>query len=116
MTRRPITLREIKQADARYLQRCLPVPTLGTSPAAGQASAAWPPAPGWGTLRRRAWTAAHSQYCPLHWRAAAAAHRRRPRRDEPPSAHGPIQLLCWQATRLPPGRVTRCRRARRARR
>ena len=121
MTRCHITRREIRQADARYRQRCLPARPRGR---------AWPrgrpqpraPAPGWGTLRQLAWTAGHGQYCPPHASATGSTGVRRPPRTAraraatAPSADGPVRLLCWQATRLTPGRVTRCRRARRARR
>jgi hypothetical protein len=87
MTHRYITLREVGQATLGTGNDACRSRPRGTGLAAGPAPAARPPAPGWGTLRHRAWTAAHRQYCPLHWRAAAAAHRRRPRRDDP-SASG----------------------------
>ena len=89
MTRRHITPREIRQADARYRQRCLPARPRDQPGRGPGLSRARPPAPGRGTLRQLAWTAAHGQYCPLHWRAAAAAHRRRPRRDETPQRAWP---------------------------
>ncbi len=119
MTRRHITPREIRQADARYRQRCLPARPRGPAwpRARSQLSAArvrlrqggarcgsWP-----GQPRTASTARCNCVRRPPRTAGARAATR-------PPSAHGPIQLLCWQATRLPPGRVTRARRARRARR
>jgi hypothetical protein len=58
----------------------------GTSLAVGPASAARVRLrQGGARLRQLAWTAGHGQYCPLHWPAAAAPHRTRPRRDDPPA-------------------------------
>lgn len=99
MTRRYITLREVKQADARYRQRCLPADP-GDQPGRG---------PG---LSRARPVLPVALACGGPPRTAGARAATTPQR----AAHGPIQLLCCQATRLPPGRVTRCRRARRARR
>lgn len=85
MTRRHITPgKSGKRTLGTGNGACRPDP--GDQPGRGPGlSRARPPAPGWGTLRQLAWTAAHGQYCPLHWRAAAAAHGRRPRRDDPPT-------------------------------
>lgn len=116
MTRRHITPgKSGKRTLGTGNGACRPDP--GDQPGRGPGlSRARPPAPGW--ARCGSW--------PGQPRTASTARctgvRRPPRTagaraaTRPPSAHGPIQLLCWQATRLPPGRVTRCRRARRARR
>ncbi len=117
MTRRHITPRG-NQASGRSVPATVPAgPTPGTSLAAGPVSAArvrlrqggarcgsWP-----GQPRTASTARCTGVRQPPRTAGARAATR-------PPSAHGPIQLLCWQATRLPPGRVTRARRARRARR
>jgi hypothetical protein len=104
MTRRYITLREVEQADAWYRQRCLPVPAPGDRPGRGPglsrasacARAGHAAAPG---LDSRAPPVLPVALACGGRRAPQAPAPRRPRR----AAHGPMQLLCWRATRLPPG-------------